>query len=252
MLCLAGIEWSIRQRRSAFWTVLLFIGFICGTSGSIFTESRGSWLALPVCLMALYCGSALKKRYLIVGTIAMMAWLFVLYAIPQTGIKERLSLVASETSAYNDANEVTTSVGARFEMWRAGALLIREKPLLGWGKEGYMNRVQQWIAKDTVGEVVGQHSHLHNEYIDAWVKRGIPGLAATLALYLVPLLLFARQFRNGKAAARPYALAGTMLTLSYIAFGLTQAFLTHDNGVMLYAFSAAILWAAARRAEPGL
>jgi O-antigen ligase len=246
MLCLAGIGWATQQRRSAFWITLLIIGALCGMLGSVFTGSRGSWIALPFCLAVLYWGSTLKKGYGIVGLIVLAAVLIALYLIPRTAVKERITRAISETSTYLDKHQTDTSIGARLEMWRTGVLLVKERPSLGWGKEGYMNRVNELIAEGKVDAVTRQHSHLHSEYLDAWVKRGVPGLAVTLIAYLIPLILFARQFKTGNITTQPSALAGLVLVSAYIVFGFTQAFLTHNNGVMLYVFSVAILWAASR------
>jgi len=79
------------------------------------------------------------------------------------------------------------------------------------------------------------------------VKHGLPGLLAVLALYLLPLRLFARRLcQAGSREARLAAAGGMMLMLSYLAFGLTQAFLTHNNGVMMLAFMMVILWSLAQ------
>ena len=105
--------------------------------------------------------------------------------------------------------------------------------------------VRQGLAAPSIEE----HTHLHNEYLDALVKRGLPGLLALLALYLTPLALFARRLRDADGAVRSYALAGTLLTAAYLTFGLTQAFLTHNNGVMIFGFMTVILWASLRTRE---
>jgi O-antigen ligase len=251
ILCLAGFGWARTQRRARLWNALLAAGGILGILGSVFTGSRGSWLGLPFCLVVLfiYYAPSLKKRHLATGAIAVAAGLTALYAIPRTDVKARIELAVSEANGYAEKHNANTSTGARLEMWRAGVMLIKEKPILGWSKQGYMDRVQVLIKEGKVAPVTGQHSHLHNEYIDAWVKHGIVGLVAVFILFFGPLALFFQQYRHGSEAARPYAVAGIMLSMCYITFGLTQAFLTHINGVMLYAFTLAILWAAARRSS---
>ena len=37
-----------------------------------------------------------------------------------------------------EAGNVNSSIGARLEMWKGTAILISEKPLMGWSKEGYI------------------------------------------------------------------------------------------------------------------
>ena len=75
-----------------------------------------------------------------------------------------------------------------------------------------------------------------------------PGLA-TLAVLFAPLWLFARRL-NGPREARPYALAGVLLCTCYSVFGMTQAFFTHNNGVMVFAFWTAMLWTLLRHHLP--
>jgi O-antigen ligase len=66
-------------------------------------------------------------------------------------------------------------------------------------------------------------------------------LLGTLIVMLAPMWLFARHL-HGPSAVRPFALAGVLLCTCYLAFGLTQAFFTHNNGVLMFAFWTAILW----------
>lgn len=176
-----------------------------------------------------------------------MAVLFgVLYVMPRSPMEARVKLAVTEAQTYIRSGDSTTSVGARLEMWRTGLMLIPEHPWLGWGKEGYMEGKARLVEADKVRLVPGEHNHLHNEFLDALVKRGLLGLIALLALYLVPLALFARRVRDKNKAVRPYAVAGVLLSICYIGFGLTQSFLTHNNGVMIFAFTLVILWSLLR------
>ncbi len=253
MLCLAGLGWAKAQRRSVFWIRLLAVGAGMGMLGSLFTGSRGGWISLPLCLFVLYrCyGAALPKRYVIAGLAVIVVLLGILYAIPRTEIKARIQQSVTETRDYLHSGNANDSAGARLEMWRMGLMIFPERPWLGWGKAGYMERAKQLIKAREVSPVVGEHSHLHNEYLDALVKRGIPGLVAVLALFLVPLLLFARRAgqKGMHPQARSSAVGGLLLCVSYIGFGLTQAFLTHNNGVMIFAFVTVMLWAELRNHE---
>lgn len=253
MLCLPGIKWARMQRHAAAWVTILLAGSILGILGSVFTGSRGSWIALPLSLLALVFQyrHTWNRRHVALGAAMVLLAFAVLYAVPRTAVKERLELAFGETSAYADEHNARTSVGARLEMWRAGLILIKERPVLGWGKQGYMNRVQTLIQEGKIDPIAAEHSHLHNEYIDAWVKRGIPGLLAVIIVFAVPLLLFLSRFPHLPKASQPFAMAGIMLCISYAAFGLTQAFLTHVNGVMLYSFTLIVLWTGMRAYETG-
>lgn len=253
VLCLAGIQWSLTQRRAVLQTALLLAGAAMGMLGSMFSGSRGSWLGLPFALLVLYAcyRGVIRKRHVIGGLVSVIAVCATLYAIPRTEVKARVLQAITETHEYMQSDDAETSVGARFEMWRMGVMIFPAHPWFGWGKEGYMKRAAELVKAGTVDPIVGQHSHLHNEYLDALVKRGVPGLLAVLLLYLVPFRLFALHFRRASPAAQPYAVAGMLLSACYIGFGLTQAFLTHNDGVMILGFMLVILWSIMRNHEPG-
>ena len=246
MIALAGIGWALQQRQRMMWTVLLLLGAGGGIAGAILSSSRGSWLALPVCLCIIAIHHALThgRRALFAGIGATLVLLGGLYAQPNSDFRQRSDLAEKEVQAYlsdRTPDSSGTSVGQRLEMWRAGLTMIPGHLLLGVGKQGYMARKQALIDAGQATPAIAQHTHLHNDYLDALVKRGIPGLLATLGVLLVPLWLFGRHL-HGASAARPYALAGVLLCASYMVFGLTQAFFTHNNGVIMFAFWTAILW----------
>lgn len=248
VLCLAGIGWAQLQSNKMRWTALLIAGSLFGSLGSFFTGSRGSWIGLPFCLgvLAVNQGGSHGKRYLQAGMLSSIALIALLYMLPNSSIKERIELAVTETQDFIKTGNPNSSTGARLEMWRTGLAMVPERPWLGWGKQGYMEHKMALIKQGTIAPIIGDHTHLHNEYVDALVKRGVAGLLALLVLYLGALLLFARQLKDADRAVHPYALGGVLLYLSYLLFGLTQAFMTHNNGVMMLGFLTVILWASLR------
>ena len=253
ILCLAGLGWAASQHRSVLWRVLMSCGIFFGLLGSLLSGSRGSWISLLIALpVAYFChGGLLTWRHMAACVATVLLLFGVLKAAPPLPMEERIELAVTETQDYIHSGTSTTSVGARLEMWRAGLLLIQERPWLGWGKDGYVRQEDHLVQAGKIRLIPGAHNHLHNEYLDALVKRGLLGLAALLALYLVPLVLFARRVRDGNLAVRPYAVAGVLLIVCYMAFGLTQSFLTHNNGVMMLAFMLVILWSLLRSSDAG-
>jgi O-antigen ligase len=254
MLALAGIGWALHQRQRFLWVALMLLGAAGGIAGAILSSSRGSWLALPVgvCIVAIHYAFTHGRRMAFAGLGAILVLLGSLYAQPDSDFRQRSDLAEHEVQAYlsnRTPDSSGTSVGQRLEMWRAGVTMIPGHLLLGVGKHGYMDAKQALIAAGQANPAIAQHTHLHNDYLDALVKRGVPGLLATLAVLLLPLWLFARHL-HGAPAARPYALAGVLLCTSYLVFGLTQAFFTHNNGVIMFTFWTAILWTLLRQHLP--
>ena len=244
ILCMSGLGWALTQPRRVGWTALLLLGSIFGMIGSLLSGSRGGWIAMPVCacVLCLHYASMHGRRYLYAGLLAMTGLIAVAYTIPQSTVKERIEASLNEARVFVAVGNVESSLGQRIEMWRNAIDMVPANPLLGLGKRGYMANKLELIREGKVVPSIGEYTNAHNEYVDALVKQGLVGLAALLALFLVPLLLFARTLRDSNRQRHPYALAGVSLGVSYMVFGLTTTFLTLNIGVMMLAFLTVILW----------
>lgn len=248
ILCLAGMGWAMVQPNRKQWLLLLGLGALGGVLGSLFSGSRGGWVGLPVVLWVLYRGYGRDLTTpLKIGALAIViVGGLCVYAVPQLGVQQRAHQAFDDIERYVSGESRTSSVGARFEMWKGASHLIIEKPLLGWGHNGYQQRMQSLGEAGVVDRGVLQFGHAHNEFVDATAKRGVLGLAALLLLYLVPLKLFMRELNAPNLELRSLAIAGALLPVAYIDFGLSQVFLTHNSGVMIYTFWLIILWGSFR------
>ncbi|WP_235041849.1 O-antigen ligase family protein [Vreelandella profundi] len=244
VMCLAGLGWAIMQRYRHAWICLLLLGALAGILGSLFSGSRGGWVGFPIVLLVLYraYGRNLSNKLKTAVVAAVIVGAIVVYAVPQVGVQGRVHEAFNDVSLYVSGENRTTSVGARFEMWRGAANLIQEKPLLGWGYNGYKNEMLALSDQGFISREIGEYGHAHNEFIDAFAKRGLLGLAVLIGLYLIPLRLFSKGLSAENLSDRALATAGVLLPVTYIDFGLSQVFLTHNSGVMMYAFLLAILW----------
>lgn len=244
ILCLAGLGWAVAQPSRKSWIALLLVGALAGLFGSLFSGSRGGWVGLPFVLLVLYRGYGrhLPSVLKVGALLAVVIGGGLMYFVPQTGVQLRVHEAFNDVALYASGESLTTSVGARFEMWKGAYQLILEKPFTGWGENGYKQGMQILADEGVVNAVVTKYGHAHNEFIDAFAKRGMIGLAILLALFLVPMRLFASQITADNLELRALAVAGVLLPVAYIDFGLTQVFLTHNSGVMMYAFLLAVLW----------
>lgn len=244
ILCLAGLGWAVVQPRRNFWMVVLLVGALAGMLGSLFSGSRGGWIGLPFVLLVLYrsFGRRLPGSLKIGALLVVVIGGLLVYLLPQTGVQLRVHEAFNDVELYFSGENPATSVGARFEMWRGAYYLILEKPLTGWGENGYAQGMQVLADRGIVDEVATNYAHAHNEFIDAFAKRGVIGLAVLLALYLIPMRLFAQQMMAENLELRSLAVAGVLLSVAYIDFGVSQTFLNHNSGVMMFSFLLAVLW----------
>lgn len=244
VLCLAGLGWAYVQPRRLPWLLLLGLGALFGIMGSLFSGSRGGWIGFPLILLVLYRGYGRDLSHYVNAAILsiVLGGALLVYLLPQTGVQPRVQAAFHDVEQYFVHDNPATSVGMRFEMWKGATQLIMEKPLTGWGDNGYRERKQELVSEGVLHHAIMQFGHAHNDFLDAFAKRGLIGLAVLLALYLVPLRLFARQVRAQNYELRSLAVAGVLLPVAYIDFGLSQVFMAHNSGVMMYAFWLAVLW----------
>lgn len=250
-LCLAGVVWALARPRHTGWLLVLAAGAIGGLLASVLSGTRGGWVALPLILLLFHRGFLAWLP----GWQQALAWLSVvtlaigLYAVPQTGVQHRVGLAMDELSHYLEGESApTASVTARLEMWRGAWQLIQQRPLLGHGSEGYRQGMAELVEGAVVAPSVLPHGHAHNDLLDAWAKFGLPGLMALLALYLLPVLLFRSGLRHADTTHRTLAVAGLLLPVAFIDFGLTYSFFAYPVGGAVYSAWLVVLWTLYRHA----
>jgi O-antigen ligase len=248
-MLIAILPWAKTQGRA--FLIIVCLGALGGLMASLFSGARGGWLMLPVAGLLIYWWNGRRSiaanllfaasGLLISGALAWLPWLDFL--------RDRIGHIVLDLQSYQTTLEATNSVGSRLYLWRLSLDMIWQRPLMGWGSfEHYL------AATGVQDELLVRFNHMHNDVLDAWVKRGLPGALALLAIYFVPLILFYRELKwhsgTGQSlAARSAALAGIMLVVATCVFGLSQGYLTHSSGVTIYAFMLVILWAQVRQAN---
>lgn len=251
MLSLAGLDWASRQGQRHAWSLLMGLACLAGIAGSIVSGSRGGWVALPVCLIlfAIYRCKKQGKRYICSILLVLGALLVMTYFIPHSPVPERTAIAIAELKKFEHNGDVNSSVGERLEMWNNALVVSGQHIWLGMGRSGYMAQKKTLTEEGKMSMAVRDYTNAHNDYLDALVKRGIFGVMILLALFLAPLVLFMRVLQQGPAAAQPYALAGAMLCICYLVFGLTTSSLTLNIGIIMLIFPMVILWAMLRQQQ---
>lgn len=250
LLCLAGLGWAAVQPHARRWIILLLLGAAFGALASLLSGSRGGWIGLPFVFLVLYraYGNLLSAKLRLGILSALLALVALVYVMPQTGVQSRVMAAFHDIELYQSGENKVTSLGARFDMWQGAIKLIAEKPLTGWGWNGYYQGMQDLVDQGLVIQFAADN-HAHNEYLDNFARRGILGLLSLLALYLVPLRLFAKRLITPNLELRALATAGAILSVAFMDFGLSQVFFGHNSGVMVYAFWLVVLWGTLRAYE---
>lgn len=240
-------------KKRYLWLALGIIGGLCGIGASVLSASRGGWVALPLIgFFLLWQSRFLLGKKTLVGALATSVFLIVVaVAIPQTGIKDRIDEAVSDVVKYDTGVDKKTSVGLRFEMWKAALVMFKGSPFIGVGEYGSVSVKAKIVEEGIVSKEVLGYSHAHNEYINALGLNGIVGFIFLMGIYLIPLKLFLKKIRQypDNWNVKSYAMAGALVPMSYMDFGLSQVMFSHNIGVMMYAFPIVYFWAAVRWAE---
>jgi len=245
LLSLAG---AIDATRAwARWSAAL--GMLAGLAASLLSGSRGGWLmlALLVSLPLLWAPQPQRRHVpwglalalpLLAGALAALA-----YALPQTGVRDRIAMGVTDVRLVLAGNRAPTSLSVRLELWRGGLMLVREHPWAGIDMPAYKRRMREWVAEGKLSPAVfapPEPPHLHNDLLQVLVTRGAIGLAAWSGILLAPLAFFWTQLRQTQHAQAP-ALAGLLLVLAYASFGLTEAIFWSMKANVFYALLVFVL-----------
>lgn len=242
------------HRRNLTYMVLTATCTLCGVTGSLLSGTRGGWIALPILFLFLFH----QTRTLFTTKIKLAILIIILFfgffavAIPQTNVLTRIQSAQSDLTQYFSGQSKTTSLGARFEMWKASWIIFKKQPLLGAGE---INRekiaLDLFEQKIVVGEFSKLRTHSHNEILEALSVRGIVGFLALLSIYLIPLSLFLKMLSQDihNWELRPYAIAGALTILGFIDFGLSNSLLSANITTIFYCFSVTFFWAAAKQIQ---
>ncbi|MET1115240.1 MAG: O-antigen ligase family protein [Comamonas sp.] len=252
----AGVHWQ-QLRRWQKPAIVLAVAL--GLQASLLSASRGGWVALALALPAVLIVVLRYRRDLLwkLGAGFVLA-LVVAGAANIEMLSTRMQLAEDEVSQYFAQSQTHSSLGIRLEQYRLASQLISEKPLLGWGMLGYVDEMHRRVDAGQYSPAIREYNFIHNEFIDLWVKLGLPGVLLQAGLYLGVLALFwpgVRRMRRFEAEPERWRqvlalrLAGSLVPLMYFSFGLTQHFFVHNSGIVFFVFCVVILWSALRGQE---
>jgi O-antigen ligase len=214
-----------------------------GVLASAFSGTRGGWLVLPLATWVFYRSYACRWRaiWCWLGMCSALAMMVAVYVIPQSGVEKRVNKAVAEVRHYIQGTDYG-SVGARLEMYRGALWLIRERPFVGYGHNGYQPAMQVLEAKGVLSPELGNYWHAHNDLLDAWVRRGLLGFLMVLSLYLIPLWRFLPGLRAENPIQRSFSVAGVLLTIAFMSFGLSYSFFAYPAGIAVYTSWLIFLW----------
>lgn len=184
------VSQAIFKLRNKYTLPLFFIHLCLSCLVIVLTQTRAAILVYPILTIALFVlrfrdRRQVLKRSIIAMVALILAGLILLHPV----LEKRFNQFESDISAYQDENS-KTSVGARLAMQRAG-FMAGEKHLFGQSLEQRSREIRQGALQDPSlkGAVAFLNVHMHNELIDTFSLKGLPGTLLLLLLYLAALFV---------------------------------------------------------------
>lgn len=242
MSLVIAIYWGIKKHYKLM--VITVIAACLGILASALSGARGGWVGLPavIAIILFFAYQHLNKKIVfgMLGSLLLSATAII--SIPQTNVAKRIDVAYQEVNNFFEKNHRDTSLGARFDMWNSALLGIKEKPILGWGSQGYQALKKEQFSKRIIDQNSLKFHDAHNQYLDSWVKRGISGLIGFLLILFIPMFLFSKYIRDTSLEIKVSAMLGIIFIVSTMFYSLSQTFLAHNSGAIFYFFFIAILY----------
>ena len=213
--------------------LLMLAGYAAGLAASVWSQTRGGWWALVLIFVWILFNAT--KAWTTLKRVLVALGVLIIFAVPALWpdgmVQSRINEATIELQAFYNQGKQDTSVGARLAMWSVAIGEIGNALVLGHGNQGWIDVRDAAIAEGRLSSFSSGFTQLHNEYLNEVFKRGLVGLALLLALYVVPMLMFFRPYlQDDRADVRALAMAGMVVSMMYLDFGMTQASLTHNSG----------------------
>ena len=208
-----------RGGRSAVWALP---GWLAGVLALGLTHARGAWLGFAVGAVA--GALTLRRRWLVLVALALV--IAGTLAV-EPGVLERLRTVGD--LADDTARD-------RLAMLDAGLRLVRAHPVTGVGPGEVKRLYPAWAREEALRRST---SHLHDTPLQIVVERGIPGLAAWIAIWVA---FFARAGRTlyripaGDEESRGLVLGSMAAIAAFLVAGLFE-YNFGDTEVLLVALT---------------
>ncbi|MBV9987670.1 MAG: O-antigen ligase family protein [Chitinophagaceae bacterium] len=206
LVCLLAIGWAIWKLTPVGdpkrkWVMYaLFVGLI----GLYFAYSRGAWIALAAGIFAAW---AIRKRVMelvvlvaVIGMLISTAWLATDQHYMRFAPDHDRTIFHTDFGEHMAAtvNMKDISTAERFYRWIAGARMLAERPVTGFGPGSFYNhyrpytvrRFETWVSDNP------EHSTVHNYFLLTATEQGLIGLGLFCLLYFGMLMHVQRLYHQ--------------------------------------------------------
>lgn len=229
VMCLALFQpqWS----KHKVWFIIAFLGLLLGALGSLTSGTKGGWMSMPLlCWVAvdLLEKPTYRKRFTVMG-VFLIAGFAVWYFVPF--IQQRMGVMVPAIYEYF-ANGVIAdgSAGMRLALWHAATLIFIDNPLFGTGPGSYLVEKAAYVDLGLIPEQARPFSGPHSQLFNSIFESGIFGPLMVYSIYGSFILFCRSHIATNKALA----VAGVLMAIGFIDFGMVEVIWDINNAGVFY------------------
>lgn len=239
-------SWININRESKYALLLTFVSSSLAINAIILAGTRGpiiTFVILSIIFLYMnhhYSDSKSRSAIFAVTLILVSTVLLVINDNSQKRFNDAATnlLEWSASPSHELEENMNTSSGQRMEMYKAGLLAAKQKPILGYGYKNTTHPAAEYVD-DNIKDQILQHTHLHNTYIDSLVYGGVIALIIVIAMLLIPFVVFWRTLKNRNNTE--YAVLGILLISAYTLLGITDTMIGGIYENIFYVFFLSLL-----------
>ena len=220
------------KSRRPIYTVIIGISFLFGFISVILSESRTSWMVLPVYVIIfmifIIANKEASYKKLAIAILTIVALLPFTPAVDV--VKDRYAAGVSDLHLFDKDENYNTSLGTRFSLWYIAYEVWKEHPIIGTGLGDFDEDMARYQEIGVYPGVILNNA-THNIYFQALAGTGIVGLVVLcFSLVIAPLMLFYQTHNKHDI----FRLIGYMLVLTYAIFGLSESWMLRSPVISIF------------------
>jgi len=172
--------------RFGLWLGTLFIGGVL-----VLTQSRGSYLAIGITvLVILLLVMPKRRRWILLALIILFVIGLGVFIVQAGGWEEFIAMMGlSAESGFS-----LDTLGARLEIWSRAIYGVQDFPFTGMGMNTFREVVHVLYPLFTISPDL-DIAHAHNEFLQAALDLGIPGLIAFVSIYVISFWMLVKVWQ---------------------------------------------------------
>lgn len=218
-----------RKRKA---TIAIYLLIILSLLGTIFTQTRGGWICVPLALISICVLSKNWRTLAIIAAIITLGSTLVYIVSPS--IRKRIA-------DFREIVDETGSLGMRKEYRKSALNAFAKNPIFGAGYGKYIFEKIYDKYKATPSYTELPRSDSHNTYLEILAQRGIFGFLSTLLLYLYFLEQALILRKTGGDWGKHLFAYFISVSIAFAVFGLVDNIYVKESGRYLWQVAALIM-----------